>query len=278
MATIKSTIDVQAWHEGGDSFGATNGLGTADANGLNFLTNGIQHCHITEPEGNFIVGTFVTSATPTQKIRCLDSTAARGKITMQNTDGGPISGGTAAFEAAVNDGGPVTSSFFEAFNSFHAGNPSELHVTTALANGMQLITTTASEIKFSTNFVQRMVLTALGKVGINNTIPGSFLTLNGSMALATAIQNGGTVTLNDTHYFMAADCTTSDVLVRLPSLALVETRNRTYVVKRVDASANTVTVNAFLGQFIDGAASRSLVSQYDSITIIARSNTEWAII
>ncbi|MFJ7266674.1 hypothetical protein ACIQV3_08390 [Streptomyces sp. NPDC099050] len=61
------------------------------------------------------------------------------------------------------------------------------------------------------------------------------------------------------------DATSGNITITL--ISAVATRNR-YVVKKVDATANTVTVAAAGVQTIDGAAAKVLTTQWETVTVI----------
>lgn len=54
--------------------------------------------------------------------------------------------------------------------------------------------------------------------------------------------------------------------------------NREVVIKKVDASANAVTVTANGSDTIDGTATRVLSSQYDHVRLVAGNGTEWHVV
>jgi len=144
---------------------------------------------------------------------------------------------------------------------------------------LHLVTDGASEMLFTTNSSQQMVITSGGLVGINHTTPGSTLTVEGSQAVAVTNVTVGTTTLDDTHHTIFADATGGVVVVRLPSLATLANRDRVYVIKKIDASANAVNVQTPLGITIDGVAGiTALTVQYQSLTICGGSATEYFII
>ncbi len=68
---------------------------------------------------------------------------------------------------------------------------------------------------------------------------------------------------------LMVDATGGAVVVTTPSVLSLRKAylNRRLTVKKIDASANVVTVTAFAGDLIDGAATVALTSQYDSTTI-----------
>jgi hypothetical protein len=76
-------------------------------------------------------------------------------------------------------------------------------------------------------------------------------------------------TLSD--YFIGASASGGAVTLTLPTLA----KGRTVVAKKLDASANAVTISG--PENIDGAGSKSLAAQYDKITLIG-GVSEWHVI
>lgn len=70
-----------------------------------------------------------------------------------------------------------------------------------------------------------------------------------------------------------ADATASVVTIALPPAQDVYR----YTIKKLDAS-NNVVINAGAGEFIDGAASVTLTSQYQYITIVSDAGTNWFVV
>lgn len=96
----------------------------------------------------------------------------------------------------------------------------------------------------------------------------------GSAYLATSLATT-TRSITAGEYFIAVDASGGNRTLTLPDIA---TENgRVIVLKKVDASGNTVTFAAFAGDTIDGAASVSTTTQYDSWTVIA-DGVEWRLI
>lgn len=80
---------------------------------------------------------------------------------------------------------------------------------------------------------------------------------------------------SDLGEFYYCDATAGPITVNLPSLASFDTRIGT--IKKTDASGNAVTVTANGSDTIDGAATKVLAAQYDTITIHATSSS-WRVI
>jgi hypothetical protein len=79
-----------------------------------------------------------------------------------------------------------------------------------------------------------------------------------------------TSTLTPAQVYNAAlhvDATAGAVTITLPDAAQVAAAKFPFSLKKIDASANAVMVQGGSGQTIDGAASRSLTSQYQDMTL-----------
>lgn len=72
-----------------------------------------------------------------------------------------------------------------------------------------------------------------------------------------------------------ADASGGNILIGLPAAAV--TTGKVYTIKKVDASANTVTIDPNAAELIDGAATYVLTIQYQTITVVC-SGTAWHII
>lgn len=81
--------------------------------------------------------------------------------------------------------------------------------------------------------------------------------------------------LTASDYLVLVDATAAAVTVDLPPAASKE--GYQIVVKKIDASANVVTVDASASETIDGATTKDLSSQYESVTV-ASDGTEWWIV
>ena len=71
------------------------------------------------------------------------------------------------------------------------------------------------------------------------------------------------------------DATGNSITVSLPSASGIT--GRVYTIKRIDSSANTVTIDPDGSETIDGASTYSLSSQWDFVTIVS-DGSNWVII
>lgn len=74
-------------------------------------------------------------------------------------------------------------------------------------------------------------------------------------------------------YFYPVDCTSGAVTVTLPLAANYNFKK--YCIKKVDSSANAVTVSVSGSDNIDGASSTTLTAQYDSVIVVSNGITTW---
>lgn len=80
-----------------------------------------------------------------------------------------------------------------------------------------------------------------------------------------------TATVGDS--FIKCDCTSNAIAVTLPDAD--QTKGKRYTIKKIDATANAVTVSAT--QTIDDAASQIISTQYDSIDIMSDGVEYWIV-
>jgi hypothetical protein len=98
-------------------------------------------------------------------------------------------------------------------------------------------------------------------------------TVNGAAFAYVAKTAGYTVTATD--YTVAANASTGALSITLPTS--VGITGKVYVVKKMDSTANVVTVATTSSQTIDGATTRALSLQYDAIMVQA-DGANWIVI
>jgi len=82
-------------------------------------------------------------------------------------------------------------------------------------------------------------------------------------------------TAHEADSIILADATSAAITVTLPPAA--ESVGKRITVKKIDASANAVTVDGNGSETIDDATTAVISSQYDSICLVS-DNTEWWIV
>lgn len=277
---IPSSTDPLAWHDGGDAFGPGAELGTSGANAINLETNGLTRATITSA-GNLeipttldlilldqnelqlrdAVGTFYsylkygaeTTALADEFVCHIGSVAPGvGEIGFK-TQGG--------FNTFIFlDVLPASNQLYARLQMVGDGNmPVELrHIRKpgAAADGEVLLTAEGG-----TNNAQ---LSVKGDHGVSTT--GAWYDKTTEVAVD--------ITLNETNRLVTLDAALIPIGVALPALAGV--LGCRYGIKKIDSSANAITINPNGAETIDGAATATLAAQYDSISISAGA-TEWHI-
>lgn len=111
------------------------------------------------------------------------------------------------------------------------------------------------------------------KIGISTGNPHSGLQIDNSVAFAArAITQNHTVTAGDHTIF--ANATSTNITVALPTAANI--MGRQYVIKRVDSSGNSVTIDPDGSETIEGASTMTLADQRS--VVIQSDNSNWWIV
>jgi hypothetical protein len=84
------------------------------------------------------------------------------------------------------------------------------------------------------------------------------------------LDTSGSVQVTDE--VIIADATSASMSIVLPELS--KARGRWLYVKKIDATANAVTIDGFDSETIDGTATLTTTTQYDSWTLFA-GDSEW---
>lgn len=111
-----------------------------------------------------------------------------------------------------------------------------------------------------------------GIFGSAAAAPTTVLQVAGPIATAISAIKVAAYPITATDDFVPADATAAAFNVTLPTA--VGIAGREYTVKKVDASANAVTVVTTGGQTIDGAANWPLPGQWDAVTVKS-DNANW---
>jgi len=113
-----------------------------------------------------------------------------------------------------------------------------------------------------------------GTVGVGTTTPLSTLDVAGGIG-GNLVTKTGNYTATAADYTIICDATSGAITITLPA-ASGATR-RIYNIKKVDASGNTVTVDANASETIDGATTNVLSAQYSSVSIQCDGSNWWII-
>ena len=98
---------------------------------------------------------------------------------------------------------------------------------------------------------------------------GSF----GGLTTHTQTITAASDTLGTSDHTVLCDCTLNSITINLP--AAID--GQQYVIKKVDSSINTVTIDGDSSETIDGALTKTLTTQYECVTIVS-DGTNWFIV
>lgn len=104
----------------------------------------------------------------------------------------------------------------------------------------------------------------LAKLALENRI-ATYLAGGGATRGAyRTVTTSGNVQSGD--YLLICDATAGSITITLPPAALVP--GRIYAFKRISSGANTVTIDGYAAETIDGAASHNLNPQWNSLILM----------
>lgn len=120
----------------------------------------------------------------------------------------------------------------------------------------------------------RVTVQSDGNVGVGSSTPNSTLQVAGSVATGFAAKSTAyTLTVSDS--VVTGNASGGAFTLTLPTA--VGVTGRQYTLKKVDSSANAVTVGTTSSQTIDGASTYSLASQYNYVTLVS-DGANWNIV
>lgn len=97
----------------------------------------------------------------------------------------------------------------------------------------------------------------------------------GAQVLAVNVITAASVTLDTTYCVVLCDATSNAITVNLPAISAQA--GIIYHIKKIDASANAVTVEGNASETIDGSLNQIITTQYTNMMIVA-GLTEWSIL
>lgn len=115
---------------------------------------------------------------------------------------------------------------------------------------------------------------------VGSSILGAANVWTGSQTFSASIQTAyaglnAAATLDATRQTVAVDATAGAITITLPAAA--SCTGRRYDIKKVDSSANAVTIDGNAAETIDGAATKVLSAQYSAATVISNGSGWWII-
>ena len=144
----------------------------------------------------------------------------------------------------------------------------DLHITNSITgNNTDIIFTTGTN-------GEAMRIKGDGNVGIGTTAPVTDLDVSGGFATNLVTKTAAyTATTSDN--IILCDATSAAFTITLP--AATNVTGLRYRIKKIDSSVNAITIDGNGAETIDGAATQSLATQYDSMDI-ACDGASWYIL
>jgi hypothetical protein len=149
---------------------------------------------------------------------------------------------------------------------------SGLRLTEMPSGGVLFMSATADVAQNNSNFYFDQVNDRLGiSAGIT---PNSTLQVGGSMSIAIVVKTA-TYTAQGSDYTIECNNTAGSMTVNLPTAAGIP--GRVYVIKKVSAAGNSVVIDGYLSETIDGSLTNTITIQYGCI-MIQSDGTNWIIL
>lgn len=289
-----SVITASGWLLGGNSTASAQNLGTTSNFDLPFITNNTEKMRLTTT-GELGIGTSTFNATNPEQLlvdagvtTSVNAIVGKGSINsylqlnIQNQ-----SNGTSASSdvVATADNGSETTNYIDmGINSSTntsgvMGGANDGYIYN-IGQNLLLGTGTASKslvfmtggTSQSTN--ERMRIDGNGLVGIGTNAPTSTLQVAGSQALAITTKTA-TYTATASDHTILCNNTGGAITINLPAAAGCS--GRVYVIKKISGVLLNVTIDPNGAETIDGASTRVLTLQYETV-MIQSNGTSWFII
>ena len=105
-------------------------------------------------------------------------------------------------------------------------------------------------------------------------VDGTKIKLIGSAAVPPGITTiTADTTLTTSHRVVLCNAASAAIAVTLPAAA--DNTDREYIIKKIDSSANAITIDANALEEIDGGLTAVLLSQYEAITVESDGSNWW---
>ncbi|MEP6677152.1 MAG: hypothetical protein ABJA78_18470 [Ferruginibacter sp.] len=277
-------LNSQSWILGGNTLTGTHNLGTVSNHDLPFITNNTERMRI-NANGNTGIGTssfnvanpekFVVDAGTTASVNAIvgkGSIDSYLQLNIQNNSAGTSASSDVV--ATANNGSETTNYVDMGINGgsysggvMGAANDGYLYT---MGNNFLLGTGNASKsLIFMTGGTsqaanERMRIDGTGKVGIGTTSPNSTFQVSGSVTMSITTKTAS-YTATSTDHTIICNNTAGAITITLPAASTVT--GRIYVIKKISGISNNVIIDGNVSETIDGALTRTLSVQYDTVLI-----------
>jgi hypothetical protein len=219
------------------------------------ITGGPDNAYLYSAANDFIIG---------------NSTAAKNLIFF--------TGGTATTNEAMR----INGSGYIGMGTTNPGNKVEINSGTGGASGLRLKQLPSGAVLFmsssndvaqnNNNFYFDAVNYRLSVAA--GTTPASTLQVGGSLGTAIVTKTASyTASVND--HTILCNNTSGAITIALPTAA--GCAGRIYVIKKISPAGNTVTIDGYLAETIDGSNTYILSVQYTTVTIQSDGTSWWVI-
>lgn len=201
----------------------------------------------------------------------LNSKGIWGKASQPNAAGYGMATGVYG-EATTGGTGTVSTTYAGYFTNTSTVGGTNYGIYANAATGG----TTTIPLAVAVDGTEKMRVSSSGYVGIGTTGPGSTLHVSGSYQAAVSALTTNT-TLDATHQVVTVDASGGARTITLPD-CVAGILGRTYRIKKIDSSANTVTLaRTGSDDTFDGATSYTITNQYQSVDVVCVSTTLWGL-
>ena len=235
-----------AFVNNGNSFGATTRIGTNDNQSIGFITNGTDRMKI---DSNGRIGIGLSN--PQTLLHLHNPTTSTGSFPLIQLSTG-FTGSTSA------DG------FVIGLENIGA------------AYNVQFKTLETGNIEFYGGNSEALYIKSTGNVGVGNSAnsPTSTLQVGGSISMPVVTKSGNYTANSFDHTIL---CNAGALVINLPQASNVT--GRIYVIKKISATAGTITITPNSGtETIDGASTNTFITnQWQSVMLQSNGST-WVIL
>lgn len=230
--------------------------------GIHGSTDAIPGAYVTYTNGS---NPIVFQAGVTEKMR-ITSAGNVGIGTSSPTSKVHIKTGNLIVEDPIDDGTGIRPSFNHIQNGY-----SLLKIYDKSGSAESYIRNLNASLYIGNPSVEKLISLVYNQVGINQATPKASLDVNGSFALPITSKTADyTITAND--YTITGDASGGNITLTLPTA--VGIAGVMYVVKKTDASGNSVIIDSNGAETIDGAATLSITTQYTSV-VLQSNGSNW---